>query len=56
VEGDQDGFTWWDVSRVQARDRRLAPQDGGMEFLNTVLRVASEGKNAYRMHTKCLEP
>jgi hypothetical protein len=54
VQGVQDGFSWGSESRVQARDMRLAPQDGGMEFLNTVLRVSSKGENDYREHTKCL--
>lgn len=56
VRGSQEGFTWGNALRVQARDVRLAPQDGGMEFLNTLLRVSSEGANASRKNTKCLEP
>lgn len=56
VQGEQNGFTWADQFRVQARDARLAPQTGGMEFLEVMLRVASAGGNTHRIQDKCLEP
>jgi len=56
VSGDQDGFSQGDRWRVQARDTRLAPPGEGTEFLNSLLRVSSQGGNESRVHSRCLEP
>ena len=47
--GTIDSQTSWDLSE----SKRIAPQQGGTEFLMTRLRVASNGPDSYRAQTRC---
>ena len=48
-EGAIDTQTSWDL----AASKRIAPQQGGTEFLMTRLRIASNGRDSYRAQTLC---
>lgn len=53
VHGNQSGFMYGDAFKVQALDKRIATGPGA-EMLQTILRVASEGRSAYGERSKCL--
>jgi hypothetical protein len=48
-EGAINAQTSWGL----ADSKRIAPQQGGTEFLMTRLRVASNGRDSYRAQTRC---
>jgi hypothetical protein len=48
--GTIDSQASWDLSE----SKRIAPQQGGTEFLMTRLRVDSNGPDSYRAQTRCL--
>ena len=56
VSGSQTGFSYGEQNRAQARDRRLARAGGPPEILDSLLRVASQGRSTYSVRSRCPEP